>query len=154
MFRYCEKGATYAAVVLRLVLGIIFFVHGAHKVGNMSETIEGLSTALGLSPFTVFVVVAIELLGGIGLLLGLFTRLAAAAIGINMIGAVILVHGQHGFFLQNHGYEYNLALFGMCVALILSGAGPFSVDAKFAELRATKLQRHSYQEREINESKV
>jgi putative oxidoreductase len=154
IFKYCDKGAIGAIVIIRLVLGIIFLVHGADKVGSLSETVERMSMGLGISPIMAFLVCAIEFLGGLGLILGLFTRFAAAGIAIVMIGAVITIHAQHGFFLQNHGYEYNLALLGMCVALILAGGGPWSIDSKFAAWTETKLQRHSYQERLTNETKT
>lgn len=154
IFQYCEKSARIAIVVIRLGLGIIFLVHGAAKVAHLSETIESLSVGVGIPPWLAFMVAATELLGGVGLILGLFARFAALGVGTVMIGAIITVHAQHGFFLQNHGYEYNLALIAMAFAVILAGAGPWSIDAKFAALRETKLQRHSYQERVENEAKT
>ena len=140
-------------LIIRLVLGIIFVVHGADKVGHLAETVESLSVGVGLPPWLAFLICAVEFLGGLGLVLGLFARFAALGIGMVMLGAVITVHAQHGFFLQNHGYEYNLALIGMAIAVILAGAGPWSIDNKFAALRESKLQRHSYQERVENETK-
>ena len=152
MFRFNDRGAGYAALVLRVVLGTIFVVHGSGKVANLGATIEGMSAALGISSFTVFMVSMTELIGGLALILGLFTRLAAFAIASLMLGAVMLIHAPNGFFLKNHGYEYNLALLGMAASIMITGAGRYSIDEKFQGFQASALKRHSYLEREANKS--
>jgi putative oxidoreductase len=77
-----------------------------------------------------------ELLGGIGLLLGLMTRLAALAIVAVMTGAMVKVHWRHGFFLnwelapgKGHGFEANLAFIAMAAACVIAGGGALSLDA-------------------------
>jgi uncharacterized membrane protein YphA (DoxX/SURF4 family) len=70
-----------------------------------------------------------ELLCGIAMLLGLFTRVAALGLIVIMVGAIYMVTGAHGFSnLAGGGYEYNLAILAMCVVLIIKGAGPLSLD--------------------------
>ena len=69
-----------------------------------------------------------ELFCGMALLLGAFTRLAAAAMLLIQIGAIALVTWAKGFSFEGGGYEYNLALMAMCLAVALTGGGAFSVD--------------------------
>jgi putative oxidoreductase len=131
----------FGPVAIRLALGVVFFAHGAQKVfgwwggAGFSGTVAAFS-AMGLpAPVTVLVMAA-ELLGGIGVFLGALTRLAALGIAGVMVGAILLVHLPHGFFMnwelapgRGHGIETNLALLAMAVSLILTGAGPLSIDA-------------------------
>jgi putative oxidoreductase len=143
----------YGPAVLRLVVGSIFVAHGAQKLfgvwggGGLSGT-SAFFTQLGLTPaFPLALLVGIvELAGGIMLILGAFTLLAALALAIDMAVAVWKVHLVNGFFLnwnmlpgQGHGYEFNLALLGALVALMLTGPGALSIDgqrARSAEARA------------------
>jgi uncharacterized membrane protein YphA (DoxX/SURF4 family) len=75
-----------------------------------------------------------ELLGGLTLLLGFLTRLAAAGLAVIMIGAIVLVSGEHGFPLLNEagkwngGFEYNFAVLVLCAAAVLAGGGRLSLD--------------------------
>lgn len=136
--RGCSTGgiSQHALAIIRIVLGVIFFMHGAQKVlgwfggGGLAGTVQIMS-GMGLSTTIIYLVSFGELLGGIGLILGLLTRLAALGILIIMAGAVVTVHWKHGFFLQNQGYEYNFALIGMCVSLILGGSGCCALDRLF-----------------------
>ena len=122
----CEKLKPYAGVFLRLGLGIIFTYHGFGKV-------FGAGTSLGTAwnPNLPVVVQALvswgEFLGGLAILTGFLTELAALGIIIIMAGAIITVHGQNGFNMMNRGFEYNFALIMMCLALIATGPGPLSI---------------------------
>lgn len=70
-----------------------------------------------------------ELLGGVALLFGVLTRLAAVGLLIIQVGAILTVTAARGFsFTAGGGFEYNIALIAMCLALIVSGGGPLSVD--------------------------
>jgi putative oxidoreductase len=88
----------------------------------------GIPYALGLCA------VAAELLGGVALVLGLLTRVAAFGIGTVMVVAVWQVHLRHGFFMNwtgqqaGEGYEYHVLAASMALALVLGGAGALSVD--------------------------
>ncbi|MFB7845305.1 DoxX family protein [Microbacterium sp. NPDC056052] len=127
-----------ALLLLRLGLLIDFFVHGAQKLfgafggGGVAGTGAFLAS-LGANPgpmWALFVGLA-EFGGAIGLGLGLFTRWAAAAIAIDMAGAIALYNGPHGFFAETAtgGWEINMLIIAMCLALVLAGAGRLSLDA-------------------------
>lgn len=143
----------YGPAVLRLAVGAIFIAHGAQKLfgvwggGGPSGT-AAFFTQLGLSPaypLALFVGV-VELIGGLMLVIGAFTLVAALALTINMGVAVWKAHLPSGFFLnwalipgQGHGYEFHLVLIASLVSLMLTGAGAFSIDrrrARFAEAEA------------------
>jgi len=131
---------SWSTLVIRVVLGIIFFAHGAQKVlgwfgGYGLKGTVGYLTSTGLPVPIAYLVCFFEFLGGIGLVLGLVTRLDALAIAIVMIGAIVKVHWQHGFFLnwsltpgKGHGYEANLAFLAMAVACLIAGGGMLSLD--------------------------
>jgi|RhiMetdeSRZDD1v2_1073273.scaffolds.fasta_scaffold94014_2 putative oxidoreductase len=132
--------ASWSTFVIRVVLGIIFFAHGAQKVlgwygGYGLKATVGYLTSTGLAAPIAYLVCFFEFLGGIGLVLGLLTRPAALAVAIVMVGAIAKVHWQHGFFLnwqltpgKGHGYEANLAFLAMAVACLIAGGGALSVD--------------------------
>jgi putative oxidoreductase len=82
---------------------------------------------MGLPTFLSPIVTAIELLGGAALILGIGTRIAAAAIALDMLGAILAVHLKNGFFLPT-GFEYALTMLTANVALILTGPGNASLD--------------------------
>lgn len=126
--------------ILRVVLGIIFFAHGAQKVlgwfggHGLKATVGGMKS-MGLPEPIAYMVCFFEFLGGTGLIVGLLTRLDALAIAIVMIGAIATVHIKNGFFLnwemapgKGHGIEANVALLAMAVALVLDGGGWLSLD--------------------------
>ncbi len=125
-----------ALLVLRLVLGIIFVAHGAQKLfgsfgGPGLKGTADFFEQLGIRPaYPMAVAVgAIEFVGGILSVLGFLTPVAAVGLIAVMIGAILTVHLRHGFFAQSGGYEFNLALIGMALALLLAGAGSYSLDA-------------------------
>ncbi len=116
--------------VLRLVVGIIFLVHGWQKVFSIG--LHGVAGMFGQMhiPFPLVsaaVVMAVEFLGGIALVFGLATRWAALLLAIDMVGAIFFVHGRNGFYMSHFGYEYVLALLGACVCLALSGPGALAL---------------------------
>jgi putative oxidoreductase len=143
----------YGPAVLRLAVGSVFAAHGAQKLfgvwggGGIGGTAAFL-TQLGLTPAypLALLVGLVEFAGGIMLILGALTLVAALALTIDMAVAVWKVHLANGFFLnwnmvagQGHGYEFNLALVGALVALMLTGPGALSLDgrrARSAEARA------------------
>ena len=132
-------GASPAMLPIRLAIGLIFFAHGAQKLfgafggPGLAGTGAGFEQ-LGFSPggLWAFLVGFTELTGGILLMLGLLARAAAVALSIVMVVAVATVHWQNGFFMDpagpNHGIEYNLALVGGLLAMVVYGAGWLSVD--------------------------
>src|SRR5580704_16994040 len=92
--------------ILRLVLGIIFFAHGAQKMlgwfgGNsFAGTMDFFTGAMRIPVPLAFLAIAAEFFGGIGLVLGFLTRVAALGIGVNMVVAILTVHRAFGFFMN------------------------------------------------------
>jgi putative oxidoreductase len=78
------------------------------------------------------IVTLVELLGGLALILGLFTRIAAISLAMDMLVAILTVHLPNGFFTSNNGYEFPLVLVAACVALAVAGAGEAAADKAFA----------------------
>ena len=129
-----------ALTTLRLVLGVVFFAHGAQKMlgwfggYGFNGTMGYLTHAAHLPTPAAFLVIATEFFGGLGLIVGLLTRIAALGIGVEMIGAVLMVHLQNGFFMnwagnqKGEGYEYHLLAIAIAGVLLSRGAGAFSAD--------------------------
>ncbi len=116
--------------ILRVIIGIIFLAHGAQKFFEYSipGTI-GAFTQMGvpLANIAAPLVATVELVGGLALVLGVFTRPVAALLAIDMLAALFLVHLSAGFFLPS-GYEFVLALAAAVIALTLTGPGAFALD--------------------------
>jgi putative oxidoreductase len=123
-------------LLLRLTLGLIFLLHGAQKLfgvfggHGLAGTTQFMSM-LGLHPAKWWATIAAwgEFVGGLLLVLGLFTPLAALLIIAAMLVAIMKVHASKGFWNSQGGYEYNLVLSALATVLGLVGAGAFSLDA-------------------------
>jgi putative oxidoreductase len=130
------------ALALRIPVGVIFAAHGAQKLfgwfgGYGLEGTGQFFGSIGLNPGYLMALLAglVEFFGGLALVLGVLVRPAAAALAFAMLIAVFAVHWSKGFFASNGGYEYALALLAASVALLLTGAGRFSVDGSLAEAK-------------------
>lgn len=122
----------WGLTILRVVVGIVFFVHGFQKLflmgfGGVADIMEDLGVpAPGL--FAV-IVTLVELLGGLALILGLFTRLAAVPLAVDMLVATLTVHLPNGFsVVPNGGYEFTLVLMAAGAALAVAGPGEAALD--------------------------
>ena len=122
--------------LVRLMVGVVFVVHGSQKwfVWHPAGTVAGFAH-LGFPPAAAYTAMTAELLCGVLLVLGLFTRLAAIPIVITMAVAILKVHFANGFFVTNLGYEYALTLGIAALALVLAGPGMLAVDNLFAGRR-------------------
>lgn len=109
--------------LLRVVLGAVFIAHGWAKVSGIEGTI-GFFAGLGLPAFMAYVVAYVEFLGGIALVLGLCTRVAAYLIAAIMVGAIVTVKFAKGFA---GGYEFDLILLVSALLIAWSGSSPWSV---------------------------
>jgi putative oxidoreductase len=129
-----------AITVLRLSLGIVFFAHGAQKMlgwfggYGFTGTMGFFTGMMHIPAVFAFLAIAAEFFGGLGLIFGLFTRVAAFGIFCNMLVAVAVVHHQFGFFMnwagtqKGEGFEFHLLALAMTAFLMIRGAGAASVD--------------------------
>jgi putative oxidoreductase len=118
-------------LILRLVVGFVFAMHGGQKLFVTGlPAVAGALAEVGIRPphFWAVVLVWAELVGGLSLMLGLVTRLAALALGVTMLVAIAGVLWTKGFFVP--GYEFELTLLGAATALVLTGPGGFAVDRR------------------------
>jgi putative oxidoreductase len=130
-------------LVLRLTLAFVMFPHGAQKAlgwfggYGLKGTMEFFRKS-GIPSLLAVLAIMAEFLGPLGLAVGLLTRVAALGIAAVMVGSILSVHWQHGFFMnwygnqQGEGFEYHLLAIGLAVALVLHGAGVWSLDAVIA----------------------
>jgi uncharacterized membrane protein YphA (DoxX/SURF4 family) len=119
-----NKMAPWAPVVLRIVAGIIFAYAGWQKFGNLEATIGFFGKAgIPAATFAAYLVTIIELVGGIALIAGLWTRVAAKLLGIIMIVATLLTFGQ-GFQMA----QLPLTLLAVCFSIYTTGGGKYSMD--------------------------
>lgn len=124
--------ADWGIFFIRVVLGVIFFMHGAQKVLGMFggpglEGTVGFMGKMGVPAFLAYVSAFTEFLGGIFLVFGFLSRISAIGLFINMLVAVALVHLKNGFFMQTQGYEYNLALMAMALGIAIGGPGALHI---------------------------
>jgi len=127
LLNYLDRVQPIALLVLRLALGAVMVGHGYHKVNGHVHDFAGFLTSMHIPAWLAYVVAVTEFLGGILILLGLFTRFAALAICIDMVVAILKVHLPHGL-LGAGGYEFPLALAAIAFSLIFFGAGPVALD--------------------------
>jgi putative oxidoreductase len=137
-----------ALTVLRLVLGVIFLAHGSQKMlgwfggYGFKATMGFFTQAMHVPAVFAFLAIAAEFFGGLGLILGLLTRVAAFGITVNMLVAIFMVHLPNGFFMnwagqqKGEGVEYHLLVLAMTAALMIRGAGAFSLDRAFSSTAA------------------
>ena len=126
--------------ILRLVLGVLFFAHGAQKMlgwwggHGFSGTMGMFTQGMGIPAVFAFLAIAAEFFGGLGLILGLLGRVAAFGIACNMVVAIVKVHAANGLFMnwagdqKGEGFEYHLLVLAMTAAIMIAGSGALSVD--------------------------
>lgn len=120
------------AVVLRVVLGLIFLVHGLSKFqGGIANTV-GYFDSLSIFGFLAYVVALIELVGGIMLILGIGTRIVSVLFAVIMLGAIFTAKLSAGFLGNDQmaGYELELALLTMAVFLAIASSSAFALGNK------------------------
>ncbi len=130
-----------ATATVRLALGVVFFAHGAQKLlgwfggYGFTGTMGFFTGVLHIPAIFAFLAIAAEFFGGLGLIFGFLTRIAAVGVLSNMIVAIALVHRQFGFFMnwtgtqKGEGYEYHLVILSVTVLLIIRGAGAVSLSS-------------------------
>lgn len=123
--RYLDRLQPLALLVMRLALGAVMVGHGSPKVFGGLHHYAQFIASLGLPAWTAYLSAFTEFLGGLLLLVGLFTRVAALAICIDLSVAIAKVAFHHGLI---GGYELSLALATLAFALIFLGGGPIAFD--------------------------
>ncbi|HTZ90122.1 MAG TPA: DoxX family protein [Alloacidobacterium sp.] len=126
--------------ICRLVLGIIFFIHGAQlALGwfggfGFSGSMHFMTVQLHIPALFAVIAILAQFLGGIGLIVGLLSRIAAFGIACVMLVAVIKIHLAVGFFMnwygaqKGEGYEYHLLVLAICLLIFVKGSGALSID--------------------------
>src|SRR6478609_2550248 len=125
-----SRTAPYAALILRITLGILFLAHAGLKVFVFTPAgAAQFFGSLGLPPALAYLTIAAETVGGIALILGFFTRWVSLALIPVLIGAIVFVHGPAGFFFNNPngGWEYLAFWIAALVVQALLGNGAFAV---------------------------
>jgi putative oxidoreductase len=130
----------YAAFVIRVVLGAVMLPHGLQKVFGwfggygFNATLGFFSSKLGIPTTLGVLVILAESLGALALVLGLLGRFSAFGVAATMVGAVAMVHGHNGFFMNwngtqpGEGFEYHLLALAMAAAVMIRGSGALSLD--------------------------
>jgi putative oxidoreductase len=136
-------------MVVRLTLGVVFFAHGAQKMlgwfgGYGYHATMGFFEHSGIPAVFAFLAIAAEFFGGIGLLLGLLSRVAAFGITCNMLVAIATVHARNGLFMnwagnqKGEGIEYHLLAVAMTFLIMARGGGAFSLDRVLSRAQASQ----------------
>ncbi len=131
---------SFAPLIIRVLLGIVVFPHGAQKLlgwfggYGFSGTMDYFTNIVGLPWIIGFLVIFLESIGALALIIGAATKVLAIAFLFLGLGIVFTSHIEHGFFMnwfgnqQGEGYEYFLLWIGMAISLVISGAGIYSID--------------------------
>ena len=140
-----------STAILRLALGVVFFAHGAQKMlgwfggFGFSGTMGFFTGTMHIPAPLAFLAIAAEFFGGLGLILGFLTRIAAFGIAANMVVAIGKVHSAFGFFMnwsgtqKGEGFEYHLLALAITVFLMIRGAGAFSIDRAITTASASRI---------------
>jgi putative oxidoreductase len=135
-----STGPDWTLAFIRIVLGLVFFAHGAQKVlgwfggAGLKETLKTMHEFLHLPIPLAFLAVMTEFLGGAGLIVGLLSRVAAIGICVTMLSAIAMVHGRNALFMnwlgdrKGHGFEYHLLAIALAIAIVVRGSGAASLD--------------------------
>ena len=133
-----QKIESLTLLAARVLLALIFLAAGANKISQYGATVSYMQS-MGVSGALLPAVIALELAGGLAILLGVFTRQAATGLAVFCIVAGTLFHGNFADPIQAAMFMKNLAIAGGFLALIAAGAGSFSVDSRS--------RRHAYRAR-------
>ena len=137
-----------ALAITRIVLGIVMFAHGAQKMlgwfggYGFSGTMGFFTHTAGIPAPFAFLAICAEFFGGLGLIVGFLSRIAAFGIACNMLVAVVMIHRHVGFFMnwtgnqKGEGFEYHLLVLAIAAAIIVAGAGALSIDGYLSRDRA------------------
>jgi putative oxidoreductase len=135
----------WSLLVLRGMLAVVIFAHGAQKVfgwfggHGFEATMNGFTVNMHIPWIFALLAILAESLGPAALFIGFLTRIAALGIFVEMIVVIWLVHWQQGFFMnwwgqkKGEGFEYHLLVLAIALALMMAGGGKWSVDGVIAK---------------------
>lgn len=129
---YHRSAMDWALLSARLIVGLVFVVHGAQKLFGAFGG-PGLSAVVQMMGPLGYLVTIGEFFGGLGLIFGFLSRFSAASLILIMLGAILMVHGKFGFFMNwagkqaGEGFEYHLLAIGILLPILIAGAGRFSI---------------------------
>lgn len=141
MKKIFQTNESTALAVLRIVLGIVLFPHGAQKLlgwfggYGFTGTMGYLTGSEGLPWIIAFLVIVIEFFGALALILGFATRIVTLGVIALFTGIIFTGHIANGFFMNwsgqaaGEGFEYHLLVIGMAIAILISGSGKWSIDS-------------------------
>lgn len=147
-----ETPAEIFLTACRLILGGVMLAHATQKVfgwfggPGFSATVDSFRAHLGIPLVIAVLAILTEFIGSIGLILGFLGRLAAVCIIAVMVGAILLVHIDNGFFMnwtgmgKGEGYEYHLLAIGVALPILAKGSGAYSFDGWLRRLLHEPLQ--------------
>ena len=130
----------FTLTIMRLVMGVVFFAHGAQKMlgwfggYGFQGTMGFFTHQMGIPAPLAFLAICAEFFGGLGLIVGLLSRVAAVGIIVNMLVAIFAIHRFNGFFMnwtgqqKGEGFEYHLLAIALGVLVLAKGAGALSLD--------------------------
>lgn len=145
MRKLFETDEAWTGLILRVMLGVVMFPHGAQKLlgwyggFGFAGTLGFFTEQMHLPWLVALLVIIGESFGSLGLLIGFLTRITAASMALIMVGAIALVHWPQGFFMNwsgkqaGEGFEYHLLVIAICAALVITGGGKWSVDSVIDE---------------------
>ena len=137
-------------LIARLILGILFFAHGGQKVfgwwGGLgfSGTMHFMTAVMHIPAVFALLAICAEFLGGLGLIIGLLTRVAAFGVFVVMVVAIFLVSHKFGLFMnwggqqKGEGFEYHLLAIALAIVLMAKGAGALSIDRGLGVRKRTR----------------
>lgn len=119
----------WGLLLLRVGVGVVFAMHGWEKINGI-EGVVGMFAGLGLPAFVAWAVAIGEFVGGLALIVGVWSDKAGYLLALIMLGAIVYVHGKNGFMLANGGYEYALVLLTSSLAVAKLGPGALVLKLK------------------------
>jgi putative oxidoreductase len=140
-----QTDEAWSSLILRVMLGVVMFPHGAQKLlgwyggFGFGGTMGFFTEQMHIPAVLAFLVIVGESFGALGLIVGFLTRVSAFGMLCIMLGAITLVHWPNGFFMNwsgkqaGEGFEYHLLVIGMSIALLIAGGGKWSVDGAIAK---------------------
>lgn len=150
MRKLIQTNNDFAITVTRIALGSMILAHGSQKMLGLfggygfSGTMNAMTTQMGIPAFFAFLAILAEFFGGLGLITGTLSRVAAFGVGTTMAVAMFKVHLANGFFMnwfgnqKGEGIEFFILALGLAAAVMIRGGGALSVDGFVSKWLASR----------------